>query len=227
VSAPTRQLPLDLPHEASFAREDFLAAPQNAEALARLEAWPLWPSPTMMLVGPPGAGKSHLVAIWARASGARTILGDALAKASPDELADAPALAIDDAHGVGAGEANLFHLLNLARERGLALLLAARAAPDLWGVKTPDLLSRLRLAPIVSLGEPDLELTKAVLLKLFSDRQLSVDPTLVGYIAPRLERSLEAARAIVAALDREALARGKRVTRAMAAAFLRDKDDEE
>jgi chromosomal replication initiation ATPase DnaA len=64
-------------------------------------------------------------------------------------------------------------------------------------------------------------------LKLFSDRQLSVDPTLVGYIAPRLERSLEAARAIVAALDREALARGKRVTRAMAAAFLRDKDDEE
>jgi len=62
----------------------------------------------------------------------------------------------------------------------------------------------------------------AVLFKLFSDRQLVVDPTVVAYVALRIDRSLDAARAIVAALDREALARGKRVTRAMAAELLRD-----
>ena len=75
---------------------------------------------------------------------------------------------------------------------------------------------------IVSLGAPDLDLSKAVLFKLFSDRQLAVDPSVIAYIALRIERSLDAARAIVAALDREALARGRRVTRAMAAEFLRD-----
>ena len=52
--------------------------------------------------------------------------------------------------------------------------------------------------------------------------QLVVDPAVVAYIAMRIERSLNAARAIVAALDREALSRGKRVTRAMAAEILRD-----
>ena len=98
----------------------------------------------------------------------------------------------------------MFHLINLARERGVDALITARAPPDAWGLKTADLLSRLRLAPIVELGAPDLELTQAVLVKLFNDRQLAVDPALIGYVALRIERSLDAARALVAALDREA-----------------------
>jgi len=49
---------------------------------------------------------------------------------------------------------------------------------------------------------------RAVLEKLFRDRQLTVESGLIDYIALRLERSLEAARAFVRDLDREALARG-------------------
>jgi chromosomal replication initiation ATPase DnaA len=66
---------------------------------------------------------------------------------------------------------------------------------------------------------------RAVLFKLFSDRQLVVDPPVVNYLVPRLERSLDAARAIVEMLDREALARGKPVTRALAAEVLRDEGE--
>ena len=65
-----------------------------------------------------------------------------------------------------------------------------------------------------------------MLFKLFSDRQLAVEPALVAYVALRIERSLDAARALVAALDREALARGGPVTRAMAARLLRDEDQQ-
>jgi chromosomal replication initiation ATPase DnaA len=224
VSPPPRQLTLDWPHQPSYAREDFLEAPCNAAALGAILAWPNWPSRMLMLAGPSGAGKSHLGAIWARAAAARLVAGDRLADAPLAELARAPALLIEDADRVGGEEAALLHLLNLARESGADLLLTARAAPDGWGLKTADLLSRLRLAPIVSLGAPDPELIAAVLLKLFSDRQLVVDRAVVSYVALRLERSLDAARAIVAALDREALARGKPVTRAMAAELLRDEE---
>ena len=227
MNSPPRQIPLDLPHEASFAREDFLAADGNADALAMVDSWPRWASPTMMLVGPRGSGKSHLGAIWARASGARTLRGEELASQAPADLASAPALLIEDADHLGEAEATLFHLLNLIRERAMTALITARRPPDLWGLKTPDLVSRLRLAPIVSLGEPDLELTQAVLLKLFSDRQLLVEPSVLRYIALHIERSLDTARTIVAELDREALARGKRVSRAMAAALLRDGSEPE
>ncbi len=221
-----RQLILDWPHAPSYAREDFLEAPGNCQALKAILGWPDWPARTLMLIGPSGAGKSHLATIWARQANARSIDSTALTRDSLAEIAEARALLIEDADRPGADEAALFHLVNLARERGVDALITARAPPDAWGLKTADLLSRLRLAPIVELGAPDLELTQAVLVKLFNDRQLTVDPALVGYVALRIERSLDAARALVAALDREALARGGRVTRAMAARFLRDENQQ-
>ena len=222
MSDRARQLTLDWPHDPSYAREDFLEAPGNAEALRAILSWPTWAGRMLMLVGPSGSGKSHLGAIWARAAAARVVAAEALSGAPLVELTAAKALLIEDADRVGASEAALFHLLNLTRESGADVLLTARGQPDGWGLTTADLVSRLRLAPIVALGAPDLDLTRAVLFKLFSDRQLAVDPSVVAYIALRIERSLDAARAIVAALDREALARGKRVTRIMAAEFLRD-----
>ena len=104
--------------------------------------------------------------------------------------------------------------------------MTAHGAPDGWALEKPDLRSRLRLAPIVALGEPDAELARAVLFKLFSDRQLAVDPAVIAYIGLRIDRSLGAARAIVEALDREALARGKAVTRSMAASMFKDIEGE-
>lgn len=225
MTSGARQLALEWPHATSFARDDFLAAPENADALRLIDLWPHWTSSTMLLVGPKGSGKSHLGAIWTQFSRAGAVRGDALAGADLVGLASCPALLIDDVDRVDGAEAELFHLLNLLKEHGASALLTASRAPDAWGLKTPDLLSRLRLAPIVRLGEPDLELMRAVLFKLFSDRQLAVDPPVVNYLVLRLERSLDAARAIVEMLDREALARGKPVTRALAAEILRDEGE--
>jgi chromosomal replication initiation ATPase DnaA len=222
------QLPLDLPHEPSFAREDFLVAPANDEALRTVDAWPNWAGRMLLLSGPAGSGKSHLGAIWALAAQAVSVEAAALAESEPAELAQADAILIENVDRIGAeGEANLFHLLNLARQSGAFVLLTARGGVDDWGLKKLDLRSRLRLAPIATLGQPDADLARAVLFKLFSDRQLNVDPSVIAYIGLRIDRSLGAARSVVDALDREALARGKAVTRAMAARLLRDATDED
>jgi chromosomal replication initiation ATPase DnaA len=220
VSGP-RQLPLPLPHEPSFAREDFLASPSNAAALALIESWPRWPAPLMLLTGPPGSGKSHLAAIFADLAGATRLSGGDLGRLDPDAAVRPPALALDDADVAGAAETTFFHLLNFARARGVPILMTAQSPPDLWGLATPDLTSRLRLAPIVEIAPPEPALLEAVLTKLFSDRQIAVEPSLIAYIARRLDRSLGAARTLVETLDAEALAQGRKVTRAMAAALLR------
>ena len=86
----------------------------------------------------------------------------------------------EDADGAKRAEALFFHLINIALQNDAWLLLTCRAAPDAWGLNTPDLLSRLRLAPVVRLAAPDIELTEAVLFKLFSDRQLQVEPHVVA-----------------------------------------------
>jgi chromosomal replication initiation ATPase DnaA len=218
--SPSRQLTFHWPHSPSFAREDFLQAPSNRDALRAIELWPHWAGRMLVVVGPEGAGKSHLGTIWARAAGAITLPGEALDERSVEACAQAYALLIDDAERAVQAETSFFHLMNAALENDVWLLLTSRASPDAWGLKTPDLLSRLRLAPIARLAAPDVELTEAVLFKLFSDRQLQVEPYVVAYIALRIERSLGVAREIVAILDHEALTQGRRVTRAMASQAL-------
>ncbi len=215
-----KQLALDLPLQPRYGREDFLVSPSNERAYALIERWPDWPETTLVLSGPKGSGKSHLASIWAAAAHAWTIDAFEIQGSQVPHLVSNGALAVEDLDRGGIEEAALFHLINLARERRAFLLLTTSVPVDRLAIRTPDLLSRLRLAPSVLLDPPDDALLKAVLVKLFLDRQLVVDTSVVDYLALRIERSLAAAAEIVAALDREALSRGRRITRAMAADIL-------
>jgi chromosomal replication initiation ATPase DnaA len=216
-----RQLALALPHAESFAREDFLMGAPNQAALAMVERWPDWPDRALALIGPEGAGKSHLASIWAEIAGARRVSARALGETSLMAALATGALVIEDA-SARLDERALFHLLNLIREEEAFLLITAQAAPARWNVALPDLASRLRAVPTVALSPPDDALLRAVLVKLFADRQLEVDGNLLGYLATRIERSFAAARAAVEALDREALRLKRPVTRALAAELLRE-----
>jgi chromosomal replication initiation ATPase DnaA len=215
-----KQLAFDLPLEPRFGPEDFLVSPSNEAAYSLVERWPEWPDTILLLVGPRGSGKSHLAAIWAARARAWTIDAFEVTDDKVPHLVSNGALVIEDADRADRDEAALFHLLNLARERKASVILTCQAAPDRWGLRTPDLLSRLRLAPSVVVEPPDDALLKAVLVKLFVDRQLVVDTSVVDYIALRIERSLARAAEVVAALDREALSRGRRISRPIAAAVL-------
>ena len=218
---PSGQLALNLPLEPRFGREDFLVSPSNETAWDVFERWPDWPGRTLLLLGPTGAGKSHLAAIWAQRANARTLAASALRLADLPAIAASGAVLIEDADRAPQAEAELFHLINLLSEGQGYLAITARSWPDAWGVRTKDLLSRLRLAPAIEISEPDDALIRAVLVKLFLDRQLVVDTSVIEYLAMRIERSLDAARSVVDVLDKEALAARRPVTRPMAAEVLR------
>jgi chromosomal replication initiation ATPase DnaA len=224
--AENRQLPLALALAPRYGIEDFLVSGSNADAYAMIEAWPAWPGRMLALVGPEASGKTHLSAIWAERAGARTLSGRALPRADLPALAAAGAVAVEDADSTPIAETELFHLLNLAAERGAHVLVTAAREPSAWSVAMPDLMSRLRKMPTVSIAQPDDALLRALLVKLFVDRQIIVDMSLVEYLLPRVERSFAGLARIVAALDREGLARGRRLTRAMAAELLGSEADE-
>lgn len=214
-----RQLALDLPVQPALARSDFMVSPANAEALAMIDAPALWPSGKLLLIGPEGAGKSHLAQVFARDHLAVMYQAPHLTPPRNDALA----VVVEDADTVAgnpAAEEALFHLHNGVLARGGILLLTARTAPAFWGLGLPDLLSRMQATAIATLQAPDDALLAAVLVKHFADRQLRVPPALVPWLVSRMERSLVAARDLVAALDARALARSRPVTRAMAAEVL-------
>lgn len=214
-----RQLALALPHAENFARDDFLVGEPNEAALSLIERWPDWPDRALAIVGPEGAGKSHLASIWADIAGARRVSARVLGETNLPAAFATGALVIEDASS-HLDERALFHLINLMRQEDAFVLMTARTPPALWRIELADLASRLRAIPTVELRPPDDALLRAVMVKLFADRQLAVDEALIAYLSTRIERSFAAARAAVVELDREALRQKRPVTRALAAELL-------
>jgi chromosomal replication initiation ATPase DnaA len=203
-----RQLPLELGHRAALGRDDFLVSESNRDAVAWIDLWPGWPGPGLVVFGPPASGKSHLAEVWRARSDAIRLDRTALTAGAIDGFG---AAVIEDADQ-GVDETALFHLYNIVAERRGSLLLTAAAAPARWHLRLADLRSRLAALPAVAIAAPDDALMQAVLVKLFADRQLRVDPELVAYLALRLDRSFAAAASAVAMLDRAALAARRPLT---------------
>jgi chromosomal replication initiation ATPase DnaA len=211
------QFVFDLAHRPAYGREDFLVAPCNADAVAWLDRWPDWTAPALALYGPAGCGKSHLAQVWRQRSNAIEIGPGALeTQRLAERLGDARAAIVEDADAALAAHAieeeALLHLYNMLSERRGHLLLTARAAPARWSLSLADLRSRLNAAPAIAVALPDQELIAGLLVKLFADRQLRVGSDLIAYLAARMERSFEAARKLVAALDVAALAGRRAIT---------------
>ncbi len=221
-----RQLVLDLPLRSAFGMEDFFVSQSNRAAVELIDQWPDWPHWAGLVVGPQGSGKSHLGHVWQTASGASAIAASDLGEDTIALLERDRAVLVEDIDRGISDDRILFHLLNLAREHKFTILMTSRLAPGEMSIALPDLRSRLRAVPLISIAPPDETLLKAVLVKLFADRQLSVEPHVVNFIAVRMERSLAAANAIVERLDRQALASHRRVTRALAGDVMQAFDEE-
>lgn len=212
------QLALPFPHRPDYATADFIPAASNQDALAWLaRTVDDWPDRRLALWGEAGTGKSHLLHIWVRRTGARLYHGEDLTGMVPSP--GLAGVAVDDADRP-AEEAALLHLLNACREAAVPVLLAAAAPPSRWGVRLPDLASRLRAIVAVEIANPDDALLGALLVRLLADRQLVVSATLRDWLLLRLPRSAAALREAVARLDEAQLAVGGGITRALAAATL-------
>jgi chromosomal replication initiation ATPase DnaA len=217
-----QQLPLDLPHRTALDRDAFLVTPANAAAVAWIDRWPNWPAPALVLQGPKASGKTHLAGVWRARAGAGIIAGtDLNPEKVPDLLGQGRCLVVEAAEA--APEVPLLHLYNGLAERGLQLLLTSIEPPSRWGVALADLRSRLNALPVAEILPPDDRLIRALLVKLFADRQqLAVTAALIDYIGLRIERSFAAAQRAVAAIDAASLAAGRPITIPLAQRVLQE-----
>ena len=219
MSSDAQQIPFSFAHRVAMAREDFLVAPCNAEAVSWVDRWPDWPAPALIVYGPEAAGKTHLLHVWRQRTGAQVVTRQVLeTDKAPAILQNAAVLAIDDLDdiiGHRAAEEELFHLYNLLKENGGQMLLSSRVPPAQLSFAIADLKSRLLAAPAVGIGLPDDNLLTALLVKLFADRQLRVSEGVVAYIVPRVQRSFAAVQDLVGRIEHQAAAEKKPATIAL------------
>lgn len=214
------QLSFDLPVSVSLGADDFFVSSANDTAHAMVTGTVGWPNGKLALIGPTGAGKSHLARVWQGLSGAAILSAKELTSVSAMP-ADVAAVIIEDMEFLQQdAEEFVFHLHNKIAAQSGQLLLTSQCAPSRWNIALPDLASRMQATTIVRLGDPDDRLLGAVLTKLFADRQLSPAPEIIGYLVTRIERSFRAAADVVAALDTASLAEGREINRPLVRAVL-------
>lgn len=224
------QFRLPLTAAPRYGREDFAVSGCNADAVARLDAWPNWPEGRLALVGPVGVGKTHLARTWARAADAVVI--DATRGGDVDLPAlRGRAILVEDADQRSASAAlsdeDLFHILNMAGVDGGSVLLTARVAPVAWSSSVPDLRSRLNALTVAEIEEPDDVVLRAVLERAFRAEHLKPDPDLYPYLIARLPRSAAEALAAAKLLDEAASQQHRAVNKALAREVLGDFEGDE
>lgn len=215
------QLALELGHTPALAEADFLVGDGNRLAHARIMAFPHWPDPITLLIGPAKSGKSHLARIFADLAGAQVLERDEL-EAVAARGGDDP-LIFEDVDSGAYDEASLFHLLNQSMRDRRPLLLTAQTEVGQWPVKTDDVRSRARRAASFQISLTDDIQLSQMLVKLFADRQVSVEPKVIAYTVARMERSAEEAAILVDLMDRLALSDKTAITRTIAAQALKQR----
>lgn len=193
-----QQLRLPLQQETPQRASDLAVSQANAAGVAALAAWPETPGAVLALFGPAGCGKSHLAAAWVERTGAVALDGVEAALIDPLELEGRPVL-LDQAQD--ADDESLFHLINLAQSGGGALLLVSRDPPAAWATTLPDLRSRLNAVRTVAIAAPDDVVFAAMLRRAFASRNITPADELIDYLVRRIDRSAEAAEAVVDRLD--------------------------
>ncbi len=214
-----KQLTFDLSFRPALGRDDFLVTESNSAAVALVDQWPDWPSYAAVLVGPPGSGKTHLAEVWRQTSRAQIEKSSDLKIEYIPDLISRGTLVVEDLSAPDLPESSLFHLLNYARQNAHSVLFTSAIWP-LAHVSLPDLRSRLQALPVATIMPPDDALLRGVLVKLFNDRQISVDESLISYLLARMPRSLDVARVLVERIDKAALEQGAEVTRVFAGRIL-------
>lgn len=195
------QIPLNLRPQPQPSFSNFHVAPGNQAAVDMLREPQRWTSAALLLLGPKGAGKTHLGCAW---------------------QAETSGEFIDDAHHVS--EVDLFDAINRALAgQNKGLLLTSHLAPTEWGVSMPDLKSRLNAMPTVTLPEHDEHSLEPILRELFSQVGREVRQDVVAYVLNQTERSVEALRELVHELDIAAGSAKADLTKAFVAKYLKQR----
>lgn len=179
----TRQFALPFAAAGPEADSAFLVTGSNRTVIERLFDWTRLPFGAAVLVGPPGSGK--------------TVIGRAFVTGSGGCF-------IDNADG--ESDETLFHAWNRAQTLGAPVLFAAASLPADWGIRLPDLLSRLGASLLLEIPPPDEEMAALLLQKLLARAGLAFPVALAGYAAVRMERSYPAIRDLARKIDEMALA---------------------
>jgi chromosomal replication initiation ATPase DnaA len=196
----------------SFLQDDFIVSPSNIDAFRAVTAWPrLWENKCLIITGQKASGKTFLTKVWQEMSSAKFINIDATEKLFQGNKPEN--IILEDIETLlPEKEEQIFHLYNNVIHKQGSLLITSSKPLISLDIKTPDLRSRLSSCTVVNILPPDNELLKGLIFKQFSDMQVLIQPSVIDFLIPRIDRSFAGVTAVVEQINKAGLEAKRSIT---------------
>ena len=207
------QIPLDLGLTPPMRLGNLLVSSCNHQVITLLLDWKNWSVPVVAIYGPRRSGKTHIARAWQEHSAAIWLESWEVNENKVRDFANGinRPVVVDNADLV-VDEPLFLHLYNIIRAQNQILLLTAASAPAHWGLRLPDLASRLMSAFALKLEKPDDEMIEKMLMQYFINQQMVVSSDVIAFLLPRIERNFAYLDRLFQRINQGSLAAKRKIT---------------
>jgi chromosomal replication initiation ATPase DnaA len=182
------QLLLNFNVKQNFSYDDFYVSKSNFFAFKLIEKWPRWEKNILNIYGEKFSGKTHLSNIFQHKNNAKKIIAKNLNSDVLKELKLYENIILEDFEN-NSEEKILYSLFNLVDQDNKFLIINSILPINEIKFQLEDLKSRSKNCLFAKINGPDDELMFALILKNFSDRQITIEKKLIDYVIKRIDRS--------------------------------------
>ena len=182
------QMLLKFNQKKNFNYEDFFVSKSNYFAFTLIEKWPKWEKNIVNIHGEKSSGKTHLANIFYKKNKGKKITEDQLNDELIKNLKIYENIILEDFENK-IDERLLYSLFNLVDRDNKYLLINSLKPISEMSFLLDDLKSRSKNCLFAKIENPDDDLVFAIILKIFSDKQITVDKKLINFIIKRIDRS--------------------------------------
>ena len=214
----SKQLYFDMPDKTALGIEDYIITESNSFAFDLISRMIKGEINQGVISGPSFSGKTHLSKILIKNIGSNESLYiDRDYKKIIEKVGSSNLIVIENIDKVleDKSEEDLFHIINFTKENDKKLLMTSGKSISKIEFKLEDLKSRLNAILEAKIMQPDDELMKLVLIKIFNDKQLLINPNVINFLKSRLERSYKSINDFIEKIDKFSLEKGKKITIAL------------
>ena len=211
----SKQLYFEMPNKKALGIEDYIVTDSNNFAFDLIVKMVKGEINFGLISGPPYSGKTHLSKILIKnARNYKTLYFDRDYQNLLNRFEDSDFFILENIDNVKHDkfEEKLFHIINLAKENNKKLLMTSRKPISEIDLNLEDLKSRLNSILEAKIKEPDDQLMELLLIKIFNDKQLKINPNIIDFLVSRLERSYESINFFIEKIDKFSLEKGKKIT---------------
>ncbi len=182
------QLLFSFNQKQNFNYDDFYVSESNYFAFKLIENWPKWEKNIVNICGEKYSGKSHLCNIFIKKNKAIKLNETEINTDLLKEIKLHQNIVIDNFRNEG-DENLLYSLFNLIDQDNKYLLINSEVPINEINFKLKDLISRSKNCLFAKIQKPDDDLMFALILKNFSDKQITIDKKIIDFIVKRIDRS--------------------------------------